>query len=147
MALMTIKALTRQKKGLAITGEARDLKVDIDEPESLGGTNTGMNPAELVLCALGGCETIVAASFAKKNGINLEDFWVELEGDLDTDGFMGLSDVRPGFQTIRYNIHIKSDASEKKVKEFVDFILKRCPIKDTIENVVKIEKPTITLEK
>lgn len=147
MALTTIKAIARQKKGLAVIGEARNFKIDIDEPENLGGTNTGMNPAELVLCALGGCETIVAASFAEKNGINLEDFWVELEGDIDTDGFMGLSDVRPGYQSIRYNIHIKSDASEEKIKEFVDFILKRCPIKDTIENIVKLEKPKITLEK
>lgn len=147
MALTTIKATTRKKNGLAVTGEARGFNVNIDEPENLGGTNTGMNPAELVLCALGGCETIVASSFAEKNGINLEDFWVELEGDLDLDGFMGLSDVRPGYQTLRYNIHIKTDASEEKAKEFVEFILKRCPIRDTIENVVKIEKPKITIEK
>ncbi|OAA92388.1 OsmC family protein [Clostridium ljungdahlii] len=147
MAVTTFKATTRRKKGLAVTGGARGFNVDIDEPESLGGSNTGMNPVELVLCALGGCQTILASSFAEKMRINLEDFWIELEGDLDPDGFMGLSDVRPGYQSIRYNMHIKSDASEEKIKKFVEFIEKRCPVGDTIGNAVKLEKAKITIEK
>ncbi|NMM64470.1 OsmC family protein [Clostridium sp. P21] len=147
MAITTFRATTRRKKGIAVTSEARGFKVDIDEPERLGGTNTGMNPVELVLCALGGCQTILVSSFAKKMGISLEDFWVELEGELDPDGFMGLSDVRPGYQRIRYNMHIKSDASEEKIREFIEFIEKRCPVGDTIGNVVELEKAKITIEK
>ncbi|ADK17049.1 MULTISPECIES: OsmC family protein [Clostridium] len=147
MAITTFKATTRRKKGLAVTAEARGFNVDIDEPESLGGSNTGMNPVELVLCALGGCQTILASSFAEKMKINLEDFWIELEGELDPDGFMGLSDVRPGYQSVRYNMHIKSDASEEKIRKFIELIEKRCPVGDTIGNVVKLEKAKITIEK
>lgn len=147
MAITTFRATARRKKGLAVTAEARGFKVDIDEPEKLGGTDTGMNPVELVLCALGGCQTILAASFAEKMRINLEDFWIELEGELDPDGFMGLSDVRPGYQKVRYNMHIKSDASEEKIKKFVELIEKRCPVGDTIGNVVELEKAKIIIEK
>lgn len=146
MALATFKAIVKRKKGLAVTGEVRGFKVDIDEPENSGGTNTGMNPVELVLCALGGCQTILVSSFAGEMGINVQDFWVELEGDLDPDGFKGLSDVRPGYQSIRYNMHIKSNASEEKVNEFIETIMKRCPMIDTLGNSVKIEKPKITIE-
>lgn len=147
MALTTFKAVARKKEGLAVIGEARDFKVNIDEPVSMGGSDTGMNPVEMILCALGGCQAICASAFAGKMGIDLEDFWVDLEGDIDLDGFMGLSDVRPGYQNIRFNMHIKSSASEEKIKEFVKFIEKTCPVGDTLGKGVKLEEAKITIEK
>jgi len=147
MPMTTFKAIARKKEGLAVEAEAREFKVLIDEPEELGGTNRGMNPVELLLCSLGACQTIVASAFAGEFGINLEDFWVEVEGDLDTDGFLGLADVRMGYSNIRFNMHIKSDASEETLKEFVEFIEKRCPVGDSIGNGVKLDKAKITIEK
>lgn len=147
MALTTFKATTRKKEGLSVIGEARDFKVNIDEPVSMGGSDTGMNPVEMILCSLGGCQTICASAFAEKMGIELEDFWVDLEGDIDLDGFMGVPGVRPGYQNIRFNMHIKSNASEEKVKEFVKFIEKTCPVGDSLGNGVKLEEAKITIEK
>ncbi|MBV7275960.1 OsmC family protein [Clostridium thailandense] len=147
MSLCTFKATVRKKEGLKVEGESRGFKVIADEPESLGGTNTGMNPVEMLLCSLGACQTIVAASFAKKLRVELEDFWVDLEGDLDTDGFMGVSDVRPGYSNIRFNFHIKSNSPEKNIKELVELIEKRCPVGDTLANLVKLENAKITIEK
>ena len=60
----------------------------MDEPKELGGSDTGMNPVEMLLCALGSCQAIVAKSFATAHGIDLHDFLVVLEGDLDPDGFL-----------------------------------------------------------
>ncbi len=103
MAVETFKAVSKKlPEGLAVESEVRGFKMVLDEPKELGGTNKGMNPVEALLCALGSCQTIVASVFAKANGINLQDFWVELEGDIDLDGFMGKSDVRPGFLEIRF---------------------------------------------
>ena len=147
MPLNTFKAVVKKKEGLAVECEARGFKFILDEPEELGGTNTGMNPVEALLCSLGACQTIVASAFAGEFGIDLKDFWVELEGDLDTDGFMGLSDVRPGYSKIRFNMHIKSDAPEEKINEFVEFIEKRCPVGDSINNIVEFEKTKVTIEK
>lgn len=146
MALRTFKAIVRRKEGLMIEGEARGFKVIIDEPEDLGGTNKGMNPVELLLCSLGSCQSILAASFAPKFTIELQEFWVEVEGDLDPDGFMGLSDVRPGYSNIRFNFHIKSGASEDNIRKLVDLIEKRCPVADTLANIVKIDKAKYTIE-
>lgn len=53
-----------------------------------------MNPVEMLLRALGSCQVIVAKSFAKAHGIDLHDFLVVLEGDLDLDGFLK---GKPGF--------------------------------------------------
>ena len=74
----------------------RGHQVIIDEPERLGGTDKGMNPLELLLSSLGACQTIVAQMSAKKFGIQYDHLSVDLEGDIDTDGFLGLSEVRPG---------------------------------------------------
>ncbi|QVK17566.1 OsmC family protein [Mycoplasmatota bacterium] len=148
MPMETFKATAKKKEGLAVEVSARDFKITIDEPESLGGTNTGMNPVELLLCSLGACQTIVASAFSGKFGINLEDFWVELEGDLDTDGFLGVNDeVRKGYQKLRFHMHVKSDASEEKVNELIEFIEKTCPVGDSLENGVQFEKAKVTIEK
>lgn len=105
-----------------------------------------MNPVEVTLAALGACQAIVARVYAKKFRIKFDDLWVELEGDLDTDGFMNISDVRRGFSEIRYNLHIKTDAPKEKVAEFVAFIEKTCPVGDTIANPVSVKLNDIIIE-
>ena len=148
MATEIFKAVAKRKEGLAVEVEARGFKMTIDEPEGLGGSNTGMNPVELLLGSIGACQTIVATSFAPQFEIDLQDFWVELEGDLDPDGFLGLNDeVSKGYQNIRFNFHIKSDASEEKVKEFVEFIENTCPVGDTINSNLKLDAAKIIIEK
>jgi hypothetical protein len=57
---------------------------------------------EMLLGTLGACQSILARVYSQKFGVELEDFRVELEGDLDTDGFMNISDVRRGYSYIRY---------------------------------------------
>ncbi|MDT2069594.1 OsmC family protein, partial [Enterococcus faecalis] len=50
----------------------------MDEPKNLGGSDEGMNPIEALLASLGACKVIVARSFAKVQGINLNDIRVEI---------------------------------------------------------------------
>lgn len=135
------------QEGVQVLARSRNFEFTIDEPESLGGTDTGMNPVEVVLAALGACQAIVARVYAKKFKIEFENLWVELEGDLDTDGFMNKSDVRRGFSEIRYNIHIQTDAPKEKVAEFVSFIEKTCPVGDTIANPVALKLNDIIIER
>ncbi|MBN3525136.1 OsmC family protein [Paenibacillus apiarius] len=146
MPLETFKATAHLQKGMVVKAKSRNFEITVDEPKNLGGTDTAMNPVELVLCALGACQSIVARAYAPKFKIKLEEFWVEVEGDLDTDGFMNKSDVRRGYSDIRYNIHIKSDASREQVEEFVQFIERTCPVGDTINNPVNLVLNEIILE-
>ncbi|MDX9955644.1 MAG: OsmC family protein, partial [Anaerolineae bacterium] len=127
MAITTFKAVSRKlPEGLAVENKVRGFTVIIDEPESLGGTNTGMTPVEAMLMALGSCQCIVAAAFAKAKKINLEEVWVELEGDLDSNGFLrGAEGVRNGFQEVRLKLHLKSDASQEQLEDFAAFINSR----------------------
>jgi uncharacterized OsmC-like protein len=145
--LTTFKAkATKLPKGMQVEAQSRNFKITIDEPKSLGGTDTAMNPVEVLLCALGGCQAIVAAAFAKAHDVTFTDFYVELEGDIDLDGFMGKSDVRPGYQEIRYTMHFKTNEPREKMEKFVRFMERTCPVGDSIEHEVKFVNAGIVLE-
>jgi uncharacterized OsmC-like protein len=137
--LTTFKATAKKSpEGLQVAAESRGFKILFDEPEDLGGTNTAMNPVEALLCTLGACQTIVASAFAAAHDVTFEEFHVELEGDLDPDGFMGLADVRNGFQEIRFVMHFKSEEPKEKLEEFAKFIESACPVGDCLSNGVKL---------
>ncbi|MFD0676558.1 MULTISPECIES: OsmC family protein [unclassified Paenibacillus] len=146
MANTTFKATAHLQDGVVVKVRSRNFEFTIDEPKSLGGTDTGMNPVEAVLGALGACQSIVARVYAKKYNIRLDDFWVEVEGDLDLDGFFKKSDVRPGYSDIRYTFHIKTDAPRDTVEEFVQFLEQTCPVGDTIANQVNLKLSGIIID-
>jgi len=146
MAITTFKATAHLQEGVVVKVRSRNFEFTIDEPKSLGGTDTGMNPVEAVLGALGACQSIVARVYAKKFDIRLDDFWVEVEGDLDLDGFFKKSDVRPGYSDIRYTFHIKTDATKEQVEPFIEFLEQTCPVGDTIANQVNLKLNGIVIE-
>ncbi|MCX6063520.1 MAG: OsmC family protein [Caldiserica bacterium] len=149
MAMATFKAISRKLPGgLAVESESHGFKVIMDEPPSMGGTDTGMSPVEALLVSLGSCQVVTAAAFAKSQGIDLKEFWVEVEGDLDPAGFMkGDPNVRPGYQEIRFKMHVKTDAAQGKVEAFQKFIESRCPVGDSLGKGVCLKAATIVIEK
>ena len=105
-----------------------------------------MNPLEAMLCGLGGCQAIVATAFAQAQGFEFEEFWLEVEGDWDPDGFMGLADVRNGLLEVRVTPHFKTHESLARCKEFAEFIETKCPVADCLLNGVKIVKKEPVIE-
>jgi uncharacterized OsmC-like protein len=103
-----------------------------------------MNSVEMLLRALGACQAIVAKSFARAHGIDLHDFLVVLEDDLDHDGFLK---GKPGLQEIRFAFYIAIDAPQGKVDQFVEFIKSRCPVSDTLLNGVKSLQSDVGVER
>lgn len=139
MAVETFNATTTHPgKGMQVEVTTRGHKIIIDEPKSLGGTDNGMNPVEAILGALGACQSIVAQVYAKQFDVTYDELRIELEGDLDLDGFLNKSDVRPGFSDIRYKFYLKTDEPAEKIQPFIDFIEQKCPVGDTIANTVRL---------
>ena len=145
--LTTFKASAKKlPEGLQVETDSRGFKILLDEPQALGGTDKGLNPVEAILCALGACQTIVAFAFAQSQGIALEGFHVDVEGDLDPDGFLGKAPVRNGFQEIRYTMHFKTNAPKEKAEAFASFIESRCPVGDCLQNGVKLVRSGVIVE-
>lgn len=146
MAVQTFKATAQLQEGVKVLTKSRHFELTIDEPKSLGGTDTGMNPVEALLASLGACQSIVARVYAPKFDVKLDDFRVEVEGDIDLDGFFNKSDVRPGYSDIRYTFHIKTDSPKEKVEEFVKFLESKCPVGDTIAHPVNVKLESIVID-
>ncbi|MFO7818807.1 MAG: OsmC family protein [Halanaerobacter sp.] len=138
MSEETFQVTTTLKDGLTVEAESRGHKVLIDEPKELGGTDEGMNPLEMVLSSFGGCLSICASMFAKDCGVELNDFSVDLEGDLDLRGFKGADDVDAGFQDVRFTINIDSDSPQENIEELVEMIEARCPVSDSLKRNITV---------
>lgn len=109
--------------------------LDADEPPVLLGRDQGPNPAEYVLHALAACLTSSMVYHAAARGIRIESMESTLEGDLDVQGFLGLSgQIRPGYKEIRAHFTVKSDASPEQLRELAKF----SPVYDIISNPVPV---------
>ncbi|MBO0477280.1 OsmC family protein [Vagococcus sp. DIV0080] len=135
MPVEKFEAVAESVAGLKVSCHSREFEFFLDEPKNLGGTNTGMNPVEALLSSLGACKVIVAKSFARLHKIKLNSIRIELEGELDTDGFMGKNpEAKIGFSKIITNFYIDADNTDEEIAEYVEFINRTCPVADTIEN-------------
>jgi uncharacterized OsmC-like protein len=141
----TWKASTTWKGGFKVETCSRDFTLLADEPEMLCGTNTAANPVEMVLQAYGACLSIGFAMNAAVRGINIEGLKIDLEGEIDLPGFLGLEapeslhmDKLPGFKSITVKIKMKADADEKTLRELHEHVIKTSPVGVTLERPVKI---------
>ncbi|MGF1671153.1 MAG: OsmC family protein, partial [Balneolaceae bacterium] len=109
------------------------------EPEGLGGTDAGPNPVEYVLGALAACQEIVIKAHAVALGIDVKEVSVEVEGNIDLNGFLNLSDARAGFTDINYITKIKTDEKNpEKLEQLRELSFSRCPVLDIIKNPVPV---------
>lgn len=134
MAVEVFKATSHLLDGVKVESTSRNFKITLDEPEEAGGEDSAMCPVEALLCALGSCQSIITKMMASNMEIEIEDLKIELEGDLDPEGFQGDISIRPGFQNVRSNFIIKSNASEEKINEMMKKVKEFCPVGDTISN-------------
>lgn len=110
-----------------------------DEPTSLGGGDTGPNPVEQLLGALGNCLAVGYAANATAAGIEINDLSIELEGDLDLHTFLGLNpDGNAGYDNIRVKVNLDSDATEAQRAELHAKVVGTSPVGHTLSRAVPV---------
>jgi len=121
------------------TSRTEDFVLDAGEPAILLGTDTGPNPAEYLLHALAACLTTSLVYVAAARGVHLTEVESTLEGDMDVQGALGLSDdFRNGFEHIRVSFRVKGDAPEEKLREVVARAQQRSAVFDMVRNGVPV---------
>jgi putative redox protein len=118
--------------------QIRDFALTVDEPEQIGGTNTGPTPVELVLAALGTCQEIVYATYARVLGIPLNGVEVSAEGRIDLRGFFGVADEQAGFKDVSYTVAIDSPAAPEEIARLVAAVNAHCPVLDILQQPVPV---------
>ncbi len=108
-----------------------------DEPPILAGNDDGANPVEHLLNALAACVTTSMVAHAAVRGIHIEELESELEGDIDLQGFLGLSnDVPRGFTDIRIKFKVKADVDNmERLKRLTEY----SPVLNTITQGANVD--------
>lgn len=109
--------------------------VIMDAAESIGGTNKGVRPMQLILIALGGCSAFDVISILKKQRLELKDIKVEVDGEREDvkDGAATFSDISAVYK-------LEGDIEKEKAIRAVQLSMEKyC-------SVTKILKPTASIK-
>src|SRR5215207_7749966 len=121
------------------TSRTEEFVLDAGEPAILLGTDTGPNPAEYLLHALAACVTTSLVYVAAARGVHLTEVESTLEGDMDVQGALGLSDdYRNGFEQIRVSFRVTGEAPDEKLREIVARAQQRSAVFDMVTNGVPV---------
>ncbi|WP_020494672.1 OsmC family protein [Sciscionella marina] len=119
----------------AVDVRARGHAFGVDEPATLGGTDSAANPVEYALAALGSCQVITYQFWAAKLGIPIDSITVTVDGDIDLHGFFGFTDsTRPGFSDIQVRVELNGPAEAQRYEELRRQVDEHCPVLDLTRN-------------
>jgi uncharacterized OsmC-like protein len=118
----------------------REFVCDADHPMVLVGRDQAPTPVEFLLHALASCLTAGIGNIAAARGVTLSEVESTIEGDIDLQGILGLSDrVRNGYRSLRATFTIKGDAPAEKLAQIVEQSRKRSAVYDVLTNGVPVE--------
>lgn len=113
---------------------------DGDHPAVLVGSDEGPTPVEFLLHAIASCLTAGIANIAAARGVELRSVSATIEGDIDLQGILGLSDeVRNGYQAMRVHFDIDSPAPAADVEAVVAQSAARSAVLDVLTNGTPVE--------
>lgn len=139
MPITTVKSITKKIKDKnSVICESRGFNFTLEQTAENNSMNSAMNPMEALLGSLGACVTFITLSHAKSSGISIEDIWVDLEGDFDSDGVTS-PNIKSGYTDIRCKVHIDTDATQEQIDTLMDTIKSKAPVVDTLQSGVKLD--------
>jgi len=143
MAISTMKLSASVGEGFKTTVKCSQEFI-IDQPKAMGGQGLGPNPMEIFLSSLPACICAIGRIIANQKRIKLNGINVDLEGDIDKEFLMGITEEgRAGFTEIRTFVTIDADLTKEEKEDFLAQIVKRCPIADNIEHTSTIKETIV----
>src|SRR5438093_9165828 len=139
-ALVTLRAQGRLGEGVTCKIETGKAPVEAGLHPATGGDGLSACSGDMLLEALVGCAGVTLNAVATALGIRLRDAIVRAEGDLDFRGTLGVSkDVPVGFQQIRLQFDLDTDASEEQLATLLRLTERYCVVYQTLSRPASIE--------
>lgn len=134
-ALITLRAQGRAGEGISCKIETGKGLVVAGLHPATGGTGQQACSGDMLLEALVACAGVTLNAVATSLGIVLRETVLIAEGDLDFRGTLGVSkEVSVGFQHIRLQLLLDTDASEEQLATLVRLTERYCVIYQTLKN-------------
>lgn len=103
-------------------------KVVADEPYELLGTDSAPNPQELLMGAVNACMMVGYVAQASVRGITLTTCRIEMEGELDLRGFLGIDPAVPnGYRQLDYVVTLEGDGTSEQYEEIHEAVKATSP--------------------
>jgi uncharacterized OsmC-like protein len=139
-ALVTLKAQGRIGEGVTCKLETGKALVQAGLHPATGGDGLSVCSGDLLLEALVACAGVTLGAVATSIGVELRDAVVHAEGDLDFRGTLGISkEARVGFQAIRLNFDLDTDASDEQVATLIRLTERYCVVLQTLRQPPEID--------
>jgi putative redox protein len=110
----------------------------VDEPISLGGTDTAATPYDLLLAALGSCTSMTIGLYARRKGIPLENISVSLWHSKIHATDCDECETRQGrIDRIEVAIDLTGPLTEEQRAKLLE-IAKICPVHRTLTSEINV---------
>lgn len=141
LARVRVAVSTALEEGMACGTTARGHDVSADEPRSFGGSDSAQSPVELLLTSLATCQAVTYRLWAAELGVALDRVGVDVEGDLDLRGFLGLAEGVPaGYGAIRVAVTLEGPETAERYRELADAVDEHCPVFDVLARPIPVER-------
>lgn len=140
-ALVTLRAKGEiGQEGLACRVETGRALVEAGLHPATGGSGLQACSGDMLLEALAACAGVTLSAVATALGIELRRGTVEVEGDLDFRGTLGVAKDAPvGFRSIRLRFELDTDASQEQLDSLLKLTERYCVVLQTLRAPVATE--------
>jgi uncharacterized OsmC-like protein len=135
-ALVTLRAAgSLASSGVSCRVDTARAMVEAGLHPATGGTGLQACSGDMLLEALAACAGVTLRAVATSLEIPVRGGTVQVEGDLDFRGTLGVSkDVAVGFQAIRVRFDLDTDASEEQLATLLKLTERYCVVLQTLRS-------------
>lgn len=133
-AFLTLKAQGRLGEGVTCKIQTGKALVEAGLHPATGGAGLNVCSGDMLLEALVACAGVTLNAVATAIGVEIRSGIVQVEGDLDFRGTLGvLKDIPVGFQSIRLHFELDTDASAEQLATLVRLTERYCVVYQTLQ--------------
>ena len=124
-----------EKGNRTLVADVRGHRIVIDQPREFGADDKGPTPPELLAVSFASCIASTIQLLALRNGLEITDISVTVEGSIDFSKAMGISDeARAGFSGLTATVDFTSSLDAAARRKLIGEVARIGAALDNIEN-------------